>query len=316
MKKSAEHLLPEVWRALWGSPAIFVPPVAVFFLYILLMAGFFAVFIGSLAAGISNLGDLYSHFAYGDWRATVADFTIYTVIMLTVFAAVMLLIGLFHAAGWGNMFAAAATGRAGLGDYFGGVARFTVRIGVGVFLKHCIHAVPALFCAALWAVFMLLFPDSRGAVTLCFFLLLPPFIAVQALISFFLCMWRPACFIDDLGVVDAFGRSCRFVRENWLSLIVIFVLWFVSAILLNVSFVLLTSAGQLIFRELESVVGIPLELTLKTGAYFVSWALSFALNVFFTLYFYVFYHNRGVEAVEVETGSAPPWEIEPPGTAE
>ncbi|MFH1539919.1 MAG: hypothetical protein ABIH66_13280 [bacterium] len=306
MKKSVEQMLPEVWRALWRNPVIFVPPVAVFFLFALITAGFSAIFLGSIVSEIHNIGDLYSHFAYGNWPATVADFTIYTALMLCAFLTVVLLILLFHSAGWGNMFArAAATGVTSLGDYFGGISRFTVRVSVGVFLKQCIHLAPALFCAALWAVFMIVFAESRAVVSLCFLLLLPPFIVVQGLICFFLSMWRPALFIEDLPVVEAFGRSYRVVRGNWLSLILIFVIRFAGTLLVFGAFSVLTTTGQHVLRELENVMRIPLGPAMSASAGLLSWLLGFVISVFFTLYFYVFYHNRGIEEAAASPSDSP-----------
>ena len=299
MKKTIEQMIPEVWKVFRENLIIFIPPAFVFILYGLVFVAFAAIFVVTMAVKIGTLTNLFSNFTIENWKSLLSDVTIYSVLIFLLFLCVMFFISILHGAGWGNMFACAAvSGKTGFGDYLDGITRFTVRIGAGTILKMCLQVIPFLLWGVLIVAVAMAYWEKWTVLIAFLILLLPPILLLEMLIGLFLWMWRPACLIDNIGAVEAFGRSIKFVKSNFVYVILVFLLWFVSSIFISGVFLLISLLGQTLLQSLGREQNFLLPFFLSMNINLLSWSVSSIIMVYFILFFYILYKERSDAAIQ------------------
>jgi hypothetical protein len=300
-------MLGRAFSTLVNSPSLLVPPMFVGLAHLSLYAVFGYVFITSLAAKMAEL-----HYMAWDMnvvRLTATLMRVSWTYMLSVLGVVMLgrlFIGTFHNSGWSAMFAQAArTGRAALVDYGYGVFMFSPRFLGAVFVKLCIHLIPALFVLIMLVLLRTAGNVLWGDVLKVALPFLPVVLVLELFIGLALMFWRQSLALEGAGAVESLARSFVFVRTRLGDVLTLLGLWLAYNMVVSMAFAML---GAVLMQAVPSDIGpesVTLRLVLYINTAFMSWLFQFIGMVFFVLLGFVLYYERAVAPFEepaLETG--------------
>jgi hypothetical protein len=281
-----EDVFQKVWRLLGRNPALAVPPVVAAVVNFCVFLTIVYLFFVQSAAAFEQLSWRGSASFYAALTSLIGDIGCYAVTMLLPLVSARTVVLIINNAGWGLMMArTATTGETSLRDYLEGVVAYSPRLVLAWLLQSSLASIPVLGFAVILLGSVAL--DLGSAFTTMLFMFgLPLTIVVECAILVVLWMWRPACFIDDVPVVEAFRRSISFVSSHLGDIfagIMTCGLFMAVLIGLNASFQWLLAAASPGASMLFPVVVLSICVKL------ISLAAAFAICAYFNLFFNVIY---------------------------
>jgi len=295
-EKTFSQRLGETWDLLVGNLVLFLPAIGIFFLNTIVY-GFLALalFFGCLREFLALGYDLSNPYSipYMHMAEFFGRFIYLITGLFVIFVLYSAAISIIHRSGWGNMFARVARGgKAGLGDYFEGITKFSGRMLWFVIVRGSIMWIPPM--AVLIAAAMIGAGGGNSAapgVVMVLFLGGGLVALVEIVIFFYTWMWRPAMFVRDMPVMDAFFEGISFTGRNIGNLLLYLFLWLgVTMAVFGALSVLDTLFSSMTGNDDGTVAAVAITMGVAVNLFRA--VLALVIRVYFSIFYYKFYADE------------------------
>lgn len=294
---SLEKRIVDAWNIFSDNLVLIVPAFAIGFLNLLVYGGlaalFFILCLQDLSGFAFSLSDP-SSFPVERLGVFIMQSVSYIAGFIMIAGAYQVVVGILHGAGWSNMFArAAVTGRTDLGDYMAGIGNFSGRMFGMLMVRTSIILLPVIAVLLIAVVFAMIGGgNGAGAGVAIAVIGLMLSIPVIGIMYFAMWMWRPAMFVRDMPLMDAFREGLRFTGARLADLVVLLLVWIAVTSVLSMFFSSFNMMFQFMGSGIEDNATGSIIVLLMFAARVVSGFFFLCLKVYYNVMYFKFYADE------------------------
>lgn len=295
LKRSIEKYFVHGWNVFSDNLILFVPVLGVGIVSMMVYAGLGAVLFFACIRDFISLGYNFHDPSNLPWHSIgsyFSNFVFYIVAVFSIAFAFSFAVSIIHRAGIGFMLSQAVkNGRTYLGEYFEGVARYSGRMFNMLVIRTSILLIPIMLLLLIAIIVAKAGSGGSAGGALLFVFGMFGVMFFEFVAMFMMWMWMPAVFVKDSSVMEGLSESLSFTMPRISNLLLFGIMWVIITSIVSGFFEIFITMFNALSKGGHSSTG-ALAGMMVFMLTMVRWSIITVMRVFFSVFYYKFYHDE------------------------